>query len=372
VLARLILITTVQTRYEHDAQGQLTATSLPDGSVVRYVRNGQGQVVGLERSQVGTQWLKRFESAQVLMSEMERDAVGLKRYTAGNGVKAEFIRSREGALARVVYRAPAKGKGAKDMRAANEAGEAREVGPLVMGFLPGGVVEKLLAVAGMKTAHAAEPAASPAQAKSTLPNALPGALPGALGEPVDPSTIIDHRYLWGTSGNLLLQAERAGQASDKAIDTGYAYDGMNRLIVVQQRAGVVETLTPVSGKAGESGEAAPDAKDLAYYLHDELGRRILAKQMDGPQGGTSQGSSPQEGNTREVKFEEGTSRWVSDGEVKARYDDADRSRRPRRASDLPPPRREGLPPARCGAEEPQPSDRHATNWVKRYGSVTFW
>jgi YD repeat-containing protein len=193
---------TVQTRYEHDAQGQLMATSLPDGSVVRYVRNGQGQVVALQRSQVGTQWLKRFESAQVLLSEMERDAVGLKRYTAGNGVKAEFIRSREGALARVVYRAPAKGKGAKDMRAANEAG------PLVMGFLPGGVVE---------------------------------------------------------------------------------------------------TLTPVSGKAGESGEAAADAKDLAYYLHDEMGRRILAKQM----------YNAQDNNTRDVKFEEGTSRWVSDGEVKA-------------------------------------------------------
>jgi hypothetical protein len=173
--------------------------------VVRYVRNGQGQVVALERSQVGTQWLKRFESSQVLISEMERDAVGLKRYTAGNGVKAEFIRSREGALARVVYRAPMKGKGAKDMRAGHEAG------PLVMGFLPGGVVEKLLAVAGVKAAHAAEPAASPGQAKSTLPTALPG----ALGEPVDPSAIIDHRYLWGTSGNLLLQAQRAGQGGGK-------------------------------------------------------------------------------------------------------------------------------------------------------------
>ena len=52
------------TRYQHNAQGQLSAISLPSGHWLRHTRNGQGQVVGTTPI-IGTvnmeayaQWLK--------------------------------------------------------------------------------------------------------------------------------------------------------------------------------------------------------------------------------------------------------------------------------------------------------------------------
>jgi YD repeat-containing protein len=95
---------TALTHYERDANGEVTATTLPDGSRIAYERNGQGQITALTRSHVHTNWLRGFEKPQVLAKDFERDLVGLAGYTAGNGIEARFIRSKEGTLARVLYR----------------------------------------------------------------------------------------------------------------------------------------------------------------------------------------------------------------------------------------------------------------------------
>lgn len=75
-IARTVIIPAMQdkasaivatTGYEHDEQGQLTATSLPDGSQLVYERNGQGQVVALKRSQLNTPWLQRKRPANPIL-----------------------------------------------------------------------------------------------------------------------------------------------------------------------------------------------------------------------------------------------------------------------------------------------------------------
>ena len=46
------------TRYRYDSLGQLSGISLPDGSLLDYRRNGQQQVVALERQLVHSPWLR--------------------------------------------------------------------------------------------------------------------------------------------------------------------------------------------------------------------------------------------------------------------------------------------------------------------------
>ena len=95
---------TAITRYEHDEAGQLVARTLPDGSRLRLVRNGLGQLVALKREVghlPGMQWMV---GEQRIVSNVERDLFGLRRYLSGNGVQTELQRSREGVLGGMVHR----------------------------------------------------------------------------------------------------------------------------------------------------------------------------------------------------------------------------------------------------------------------------
>ena len=119
VVARTVMLRTAAgamltsvTRYRHDAQGRLTSVSLADGSVIDHRRNGQGQIVALTRSRVQTPWLAWLLPAEVIAEGIERDLVGLRRFRYGNGIEAEFQRSREGVLARTAYRRPRSSAGA--------------------------------------------------------------------------------------------------------------------------------------------------------------------------------------------------------------------------------------------------------------------
>ncbi|WEN42643.1 Protein RhsC [Thauera sp. GDN1] len=108
--ARIVTLPTAQgelttvTRYEHDDSGRLIATTLPDGSRLRYERNGQGQVVALKRETAGTPWLPWMSSDRLIAGEFERDLAGLRGYVSGNGIQTLLQRSPEGVLARIVHR----------------------------------------------------------------------------------------------------------------------------------------------------------------------------------------------------------------------------------------------------------------------------
>jgi RHS repeat-associated protein len=280
---------TALTRHERDANGEITATTLPDGSRIAHDRNAQGQITALTRSHVHTEWLRGFEKAQVLAKDFERDLVGLSQYTAGNGIEARFIRSREGTLARVLYRQPLR----KPMTARNGA-------PEFIGKNTQDTFERLL---GIMPVHATPaPAPAPSVRTNTTPVRtepveVPAAkLPGALGQPPDPQALIDHRYLWDGRGNLLLDQKRAGRQLN---DSGYAYDGQDRLIVASTQAAQSAALQPVSQKT----EAAAQT---SYYLHDAQGRRVLAQEAQQA--------------TRRIAYDGNTHRWSRDADVKAEYD----------------------------------------------------
>uniref|UniRef100_UPI00352E7756 hypothetical protein n=1 Tax=Massilia sp. TaxID=1882437 RepID=UPI00352E7756 len=129
-------------------------------------------------------WPRWLLPRQTIVQNLERDAVGIKRLTYGNGIEADYQRSKEGSLARIVYRDP-------------RQPASREQ--------HGGALAALLGV-------------RPALAASAT------ALPGALELPPDPKALLDHRYLWDTQGNLLY-------TRDKDTASGYAYDARDRLIV---------------------------------------------------------------------------------------------------------------------------------------------
>ena len=164
------------TRYSYDSQGRLTGASLPDGSMLLYQRDGQGQVNELQRSRIQTTWMRWLLPVQVLARDIERDLAGLSRYITGNRIEARYQRSREGVLARMVYR-PVDAPLARRM---NEKAASR--------------------------------------------------LPGALGLPPDLQALLDQRFLWDTRGNLLLRQAPPGDAQTTLV-TGYAYDRHDRLLV---------------------------------------------------------------------------------------------------------------------------------------------
>ena len=207
------------TRYRYDGLGQLVGVSLPDGSQLDYQRNGQNQIVGLDRSAVRTSWLRWLLPRQTIVKEVERDVVGLKHLTYGNGIEALYQRSREGALARIVYRDP---------RVSN-AGPQRSA-----------ALETLLGIG--------QAVAAPVLgAKQPTP-------PGALARPPDPAALLDHRYLWDAQGNLL-------HTKDRDAASGYAYDAFDRLIA----AGTVSS----SPKGGATFDR---------YHFDVGGNRLLAQE----------------------------------------------------------------------------------------------
>ncbi len=240
----------LRTRYEHDEHGRLLATTLADGSRVRFVRNGQNQVVAIERNPVRHRWLRRLARPQQIVSELERDLVGLRRYRTGNGIEALFQRSTQGQLARIAYRKL----------------EADSSPPL------------LRAAIGDARAQTAEVATQ-------------SGAPGAFGLPADPAALIDHRYLWDQQGKLRLQRS----TSVLSVLDSHAYDGSARLIA-SLRAPEAE-IDPPTSDAG-SGRA-----ESWRYAYDRHGRRVLSQQ----------GSAPDElhAGTEQHRFQPGNHRLAS-------------------------------------------------------------
>lgn len=241
--ARIVRLPTEQgeltavTRYEHDEAGRLVATTLPDGSRLRYQRNGQGQVVALTRNPVRTAWLRWLGREQTIARDFERDLIGLRGYTTGNGIETHYQRSRNGVLARVVHR----------HRKVERAQMARHgSAPLRLGYGPQEAVERLLGI-------------TPARAQT--PPSKASRLPGALGLPNDPSALLDHRYLWDVRGNLLHSRQLAADA--QPAWRSHAYDGHDRLLASVEWQVHGDTLA-------EQG--------VWRYAYDRSQRRVLDQQ----------------------------------------------------------------------------------------------
>lgn len=87
----------IATRYTYDPNGRLLSQTLPDGSTLRFVRDGSGKVVSLERQD------GRFGPRQVLATGLQHGLSGLIRLTYGNGIQARWQPSADGVQARVLY-----------------------------------------------------------------------------------------------------------------------------------------------------------------------------------------------------------------------------------------------------------------------------
>ena len=257
------------TRYAYDRQGRLAAVSLPDGSWLHYERDALGQITGLQRQRVQTPWLRWLHRPQTIASGLQRDPFGLHRWQAGNGIQALYQRSREGALARIVYRQP--------------EGRQRPAPGLSSARAPW---------QGLGTAHAGEPparsaAGAPVAQASPALQGLQG-MPGALGLPQDPGALIDQRYLWDGQGNLLLRQDRD---STQAVQASYAYDGQERLIAEARRTGA--------------------QLQASRYHYDSAGRRVLDQQ----------GVAPDDLRTatRAIGYQGGSHRWSTERRADAAH-----------------------------------------------------
>jgi RHS repeat-associated protein len=161
--------------YRYDAWGQLVSISLPDGSMLDYVRNGQNQVMAVERHPIATSWLRWLLPRQSIVHHLERDAIGIKSMTYGNGFQASYRRNKEGVLASIDHR---------------QLHSFENTAPL-------GSAQ----ASNRKTENGAQPV-------------RPAALSG---------TGIEHHYLWDLQGNLLRDQ------SNRAVSS-HAYDAQDRLI----------------------------------------------------------------------------------------------------------------------------------------------
>jgi RHS repeat-associated protein len=224
------------TRYSHDEQGRLVASTLPDGTQLRYLRNGQGQVTQVVRNTIRTPWLRWLGHEQTVVKDLSRDLVGLKSYTAGNGLQAHYQRSPQGDLARIAYVriGPSALKKQAPLKALGRT--TQDTIALLLGAMP---------------AHAQK---------------------GALGQPLDPLALLDHRYLWDTRGNLL-HIQSTGSAATLAMahmadvpsqnlarQSSYAYDHQARLV------------------ASTTAVVAPAQTSTSRFAYDGVGRRVLSQQ----------------------------------------------------------------------------------------------
>jgi RHS repeat-associated protein len=255
--------------YEYDSQDRLTAASLPDGSWLHYLRDGHGQITGLQRQRVHTRWLRWLSPAQTIATGFERDLVGPRGWQAGNGIEARYQRSREGRLARIAYRHP----GRADTRTASKSPHG-----WMLGARPADIAEQLL---GLAPAHAAEPMQATATAGAPTTAEPAPDLPGALGLPSDPQALLDLRYLWDSQGNLLLRQDHGSDAPQTLRQDSHAYDMHDRLIAQVQRTG--------------------QALQASRYHYDEAGRRTLDQQDVAP--------GELQAGTRAIAYQPGSHRW---------------------------------------------------------------
>ncbi len=245
--------------WQHDQQGRLVAQTLPDGSVLRWQRNGQGQVTAITRDRVATPWLQALLPAEVLVKDIERDLIGPSRLQMGNGFEALWLRSADGHLARVLHRPTGEGAAAQRAQASSLGG--------------------LLGLRAAQAASVAEPA-------------IPV---GWLGRPAEPEALVDDRLAWDPAGNLVRREQR-GRGTQR--DWRYLYDAREQLL---QAWGV-----DVAG-------TEPDS--ISRYAYDADANRLLAEEPVAT--GASEG-----GGARFVTVQSGSHRLASIGRVGAQAADA--------------------------------------------------
>src|SRR5207249_1463174 len=191
---------------------------------------------GLSRQVSG--WAPFGWGRQTLVTGIERDLVGLRSVTYGNGIVGQWQRSREGVLARVVYTSPTRSAGA--LQIASES------------MVP--------------DAHAQTQAPLVAQSASSPP-------PGAFGLRPEPRALWDSRLLLDAAGNSLVQGQFANSTVARPVQTSYAYDGLNQL--AQAHAGVPN----VEARSVVDAASADKAGTVWRYHHDSLGNRLLAQEQ---------------------------------------------------------------------------------------------
>ena len=253
---------THHTRYRYDAKGRIAAQTLPDGAELHYVRNGQGQIVAIERSTLP--WAPFGWGRTTLVKDLERDLIGLRSMTYGNGVAARWQRSREGVLARVVYTQP----------------EAPRPGTLRASF------EALMVDAKAEPGRdePAQQAAPPTQPART---AQAGA-PGAFGLAAEQQALWDSRLLFDAAGNVLAQAQFASSAVAARGHTGYIYDALNQL--AQAARSVAPAEQPSVQTVSATATAEPSKTEPTHplldtvptvwrYHHDSLSNRLLGQEQ---------------------------------------------------------------------------------------------
>jgi RHS repeat-associated protein len=227
------------TRYSYTPDGSLASQSLPDGSKILYERNGQGQVVAV--SQQTSPWTFFGWGKTTLVKDLERDLIGLRHVTYGNGIQGQWQRSKQGVLARVVYTQP-------EGRAANPSSVVAASQAAVRQAPLGSILGKLLP-----------------SAQAQLTPAAPNPLPSALGLPANPQALFDARLLYDGSGNVLLQKQQ-GQGLQHT--QAYAYDRQSQLVAAQS-SNPSSTLKATT--------AASDARVWRYH-YDRNGNRVLAQE----------------------------------------------------------------------------------------------
>ena len=238
-----------QTRYVYDAQGQLVASTLPDGTLLQYVRNGQGQVTQVMRNPIRTHWLRWLAQPQTIVKDITRDLVGLSSYTNGNGTHAVIQRSPQGDLARIAYLRGAKAKVASTSLQAKQQG----VSHILLGRTTQETIAMLL---GVSNAHAFNTVAEPQHSA------------GALGLPKNPLAFMDRRYLWDARGNLMhtqnFESAVVGKDGEEIkpheTKSYYAYDRQAQLIAA-------------SAVAVETGQSLH-----TRFAYDRWGRRVLSQE----------------------------------------------------------------------------------------------
>ncbi len=186
-------------------------------------------MVALYRQSVA--WTPFGWGRSVIVEKLERDLIGLRTITYGNGVQGQWQRSREGVLARVVYRG------------------VHESQPVLRT-----AIESLI---------------PPARAEATDDTAPANVrAPGAFGLPREAAALWDGRLLYDAAGNVVVQAQFADNALVQPRHVTYAYDAQDQLVQAAR--------TNASGASLVS--TAPAQPTVWRYHYDSLGHRLLAQQ----------------------------------------------------------------------------------------------
>jgi len=242
---------TYVTHYSWDkVTGQLKSKTLPDGSILTYRKNGQNQLVSVERQSNG------YATPQTIVSNISRDLVGLNGYKYGNGIEARFQRSASGKLARIVHRLPNKNTKPDSTVASNDS---------------------ILPLLGINTAHASM--VEPVVHKSTMIDSSSiNKKVVTFDLPSDPLALIDHRYQWDKSGNLRHTRNFSSAAVDKHIrHQTYIYDYHDQLIIAAQED-LVDT-NEFNMQSVSNSQDIESVQKMWRYFYDDAGNRILAQEQ---------------------------------------------------------------------------------------------